>query len=694
MMATPVRPVMALRSTSNVTQNFDVSKTLSQAELVLRTHRDWMKRRNPTIVPLQSEKEDELPLASPTKRTAWSAEERSASRSTSEQEQELQSEGSSVLQQREGGGAGAVGSRKKRSRSSKVSPAISVEAPPPDLTTAWLPDPIDDSSIDVSGEGEKIEPLDMFNRQRRPQSADSAGLGEASEDGQRFKGKAKKKRLSRGAVAPADVDPSDDSARRTPIPDVFFSPSASSITSLPEVNRAAWTTSTTSLALSPAESGLSLAEDDAEEAVTRRQLDLPSIQEDNTDEEDSIGKEAAFTEDHHPHSSKDSSGEDPSLNYQEFIKELHSASTATVIPIAPAPKHRTTSYLSHKHSKVGSENDAADASESRERLNMDEEDTPPLARSRGKKGQQDHSHIPDSTVQPVLPRNGRGAEVFVTSPEKRSLCASRGTEERTLLDQRMESDAGTHEDQKHSTSPPLPASPPTEHGVPSSQSRTPPPSSPTTDGDLWLEDVEEEYLSHDEPSLLNPKTAAWSTNSLPTELPLQLKDVGAEETGSVSARELLPRGRQTKLKPIKRHLPSLKSQDLRKSRNDQESPLMSTPPPPSSGASQGKQKKVKNKRRMKQQSADQLRVAEVDNTATILTAGGEEEPFCHKTEQQKSSQQSPDEHKRFGEEGEQGGLPYLMSEATEVSTRAGDSEEEISPHDRGRACCTVKCSFE
>ena len=181
-----------------------------------------------------------------------------------------------------------------------------------------------------------------------------------------------------------------ESQHRTSIPDVF-SVSSHSLASLPRVNRAAWTTSSHSL--TPADT---LTEPVTDPSSSYNQLDLHVHQEEISDE-DGL-KDGGDNDNTLRHSSSVSSNIG-SCNGNE-PGQLHSASTGTIIAIAPAPKHRTTSYRRHKHSKVGSERELIDSSDDDSKSDNDS----PLMRRNNIIERQHHSYIADPTVVAVLPK--------------------------------------------------------------------------------------------------------------------------------------------------------------------------------------------------------------------------------------------------------------------------------------------------
>lgn len=612
--------------------SLDVAATLAQAKEVLNSHRDWMKTRT-RVAPLavEDERGGTAEMMTPEIASLWI---QAPPAAVSEQVQSM--ERSSSIHSR--GGARSRGKRIERPRSSRVAPLPIADAPSGSPSDVWTSYPSDEAI------NEGMNRIGL----KKKSSLETESVPMLNETTVVTKSKTRKKGKSRNSIAPAAID-EFPIGKRTKVPDVFFSTPSSSITALPSVSRvrAAWTSSSHSLALSSTDSTMTLTDPATNMTPTHSQLDFCSDigEEVEEEEEEEVDKEPEEQEEEeerecgdghilHSYSDHHLSSRDPAhkQNYKEFVKQLQSASTGTVIAIAPAPKHHTTSYKKHKHSMVGSEREPVDSSEEEEEQQYDK-DSPVTSRSVVSRVKYHNRSVPDSTVVAVLPK--KGVLVHVTSPAhlaaKQNIepgQSSPGLREAERTDREREGCELERSEQKQmdaqkTNNKTCARSASTDVQVPithqRSSTQTSSASVPSV-GDLMLEDIEDEIYTLETQSHVLPPFPVLPHTNKPSaaEHPPMVVDNVEESAEKVGTRE-----KEEKLYNESRHFSSKK---LKKSSGNLTSISQSPPSSPNSSLSNSpstsskepqKNKKRKKQHRKKLTPVEQLTVAEEE--VTIIT---------------------------------------------------------------------------
>lgn len=391
---------------------FEVRETLASARRALQVHRDWMRRRNPSISPLPPD----APLSfSPEKRPepAWDQEDTATGVTSKAAISPNWSLASPVGADREqdlavaepGGGAGSNG--KWRPRSGKIAPATSSDHPPVSPSQAWreISNPLSVSSQLISDGRRKLGSESVPN------------MSVSSNDA-----RSRKKRLSRGAVVPLSESSSETNIsgsleNHTPVPDTLLGFSMTTPTpTRPQAPVQAWSRSHSHIDSSEAEISTPERHESNEQqhsnpssaskespllgSESRLGQSLPNIPEEmDSNDDNEFLHQTNF-------SNEGTRNPDQVQEYKQFLQKLQSSSTGTVVSIAPAPKHRQTSYKKHKQSKVGIENDPDDLSDSKSTASLGENgSTDDLTPCSGPTRVLDTKlfEIPQSIILPVLP---------------------------------------------------------------------------------------------------------------------------------------------------------------------------------------------------------------------------------------------------------------------------------------------------
>ena len=392
----------------------EVKQTLASARKVLHVHRDWMRRRNPSISPLPPD--DPLSF-SPEKRPerAWDEEEAvtgvvSDVATSSDLSPTNRIGGGRDLELAVAETRGGAGSKGKwRPRSGKVAPAIVSDHHTVSPSQAW-----DEISRPLSAASSRS----TFRNAGEQPNAGSApnNAGKSTDDG-----RPRKRTRSRGAVVPL-ITSSDENnmsgSLRLCTTSPNSAPGSGGTSPPPAVHRGvieAWSVSSSpgqdSNEYSTQESQVSHEKPNPSQRVVGRDSSLLSLASTSRQTLINIPEEMDSSEDDEELEQTDSRSErvgipEQALENKQFLQELRSSSTATVVSIIPAPKHLRTSYARHKHSKIGIENDPDDSLNGKGGASVHDNDTEDGSLSHG--GQTSTLdtklfEIPQAIVLPVLP---------------------------------------------------------------------------------------------------------------------------------------------------------------------------------------------------------------------------------------------------------------------------------------------------
>ena len=426
-----------------------------------------------------------------------------------------------------------------------------------DASPAWNASDIK-STVNVSGEENK-----QFKIEKRLGNVSKSLTETASERKRRSK---KKKRAPHNSVAPS-VDLFSESEQRTPIPDVF-TVSSHSVSSQPLVTRVAWTTSSHSLSSADSTNTTKPVTDSLN---SNSQNDLHVNQEDISDQEELKGE-----------------GDDDrtALHNSSRISlrdgnDLHSASTGTIIAIAPAPKHRTTSYRRHKHSKVGSEREPIDSSADDD--SKSDQDSPLMTRNSIME-RQHHSYIADPTLVPVLPKKHQtGARAFsMKSKSHKTLLPQESRKDDRIERERSEkrTDEKSGEEKSSSQMSDVKKQEKTAH-VDVSQSESLNKLHTVSSGDLLVEDAEDEntyYFDSTADSLLSPAiTTSHELKSAAKFVPMledveEIKSENGEVVGSAHSKDHLHQVAKESSSKFAPRSPSLEKPQVKQKRRKRSKP--------------------------------------------------------------------------------------------------------------------------
>ena len=470
-----------------------------------------------------------------------------------------------------------------KTRTATVTPLEDDEEPEgaPPVRSGWLQAPANRWSTEVGGADEERVASPAWNVSDIKSTVNESGeenkqfkiekrLGNVSKSltetaSERKRRSKKKKRTPHNSVAPS-VDLFSESEQKTPIPDVF-TVSSHSISSQPLVTRVAWTTSSHSLA--------SADSTNTTKPVTgslnsNSQNDLHVSQEDISDQEELKGE-----------------GDDDrtALHNSSRISlrdgnDLHSASTGTIIAIAPAPKHRTTSYWRHKHSKVGSEREPIDSSADDD--SKSDQDSPLMTRNNIME-RQHHSYIADPTLVPVLPKKHQtGARAFsMKSKSHKTLLPQESRKDDRIERERSEkrTDEKSGEEKSTSQMSDVKKQEKTAH-VDVSQSESLSKLHTVSSGDLLVEDAEDEntYFDTTADSLLSPAlTTSHELKSAAKFVPMledveEIESENGEVVGSAHSKDHLHQVAKESSSKFAPRSPSLEKPQVKHKRRKRSKP--------------------------------------------------------------------------------------------------------------------------
>ena len=423
-------------------RRLSVSDTLAQATKALQTHRDWMQRRISAITPLD---EDEDHLSSLfEKRLAWE-EGRETSKCAGNglvvngedsdagiQEDDVQAAPPPFqLQSGSGSGKEWINYLKQKKRFAKVAPLDSLseseEGPQKPVETVW-------------GSHDMINTTDSMREPSRAQGDEKPSSDETEEAVTTVK----RRKVSKAAVTPSDaIIPNGASlpGKSATPSELFLSPPPTSVASMN-----AWG----SLTLLDKESVSSpgrgspghgspgrgspdttvssmTLEDVTTEGVVARSAIVHPKQQQQQQQQQEAGKPPEPPKslqqplEHGLHFTDDNTSDDHEDSFEHNIEALQSASSATVVPVSPAPKEQRSSYSLHSQSKLsmaeaGLEfvNTSPDGGKTLGGVRTPRRDTrvPSSAKRTGGKS----IEVPEAILQPVLPMKRErkiGASVIV-----------------------------------------------------------------------------------------------------------------------------------------------------------------------------------------------------------------------------------------------------------------------------------------